>query len=239
MNVDRIIYKTTNLINGKIYIGKDKNNNPEYLGSGKLIRSAIKKYGRPSFLKEILEHCDNDISMNDRERYWIGAFNSRDKSIGYNISQGGDWGDILTNNPNRELIIDKIKKACKEKLGTAEHRHKMSIRLKGLKSPHKGKNRPELIGKNIRHINEEYQNKIIEMYKTMGVCKIIKILKSQGFEHGKCSIINFLERKGLYNRKGKRGPFGENILRKNERGQFISKSVFYNGDSDTKISNHS
>lgn len=39
-----IIYKTTNLINNKIYIGQDKNNNPKYLGSGDLLKKAIKKY---------------------------------------------------------------------------------------------------------------------------------------------------------------------------------------------------
>ena len=40
-----IVYKTTNLINGKIYIGKDMKNNPNYLGSGTILRRAIKKYG--------------------------------------------------------------------------------------------------------------------------------------------------------------------------------------------------
>jgi hypothetical protein len=33
---DMIIYKTTNLINGRFYVGSDKYNNPKYLGSGKL-----------------------------------------------------------------------------------------------------------------------------------------------------------------------------------------------------------
>lgn len=38
-----IIYKTTNLINNKIYIGQDSKNNPEYLGSGlKLLKALIK-----------------------------------------------------------------------------------------------------------------------------------------------------------------------------------------------------
>jgi hypothetical protein len=32
-----IIYKTTNLVNGKYYVGKDEKNNPEYLGSGKIL----------------------------------------------------------------------------------------------------------------------------------------------------------------------------------------------------------
>ena len=37
-----IVYKTTNLINGKIYVGKDSNDNPNYLGSGQIIKSAIR-----------------------------------------------------------------------------------------------------------------------------------------------------------------------------------------------------
>ena len=41
-----IIYKTTNLINHKIYIGQDSNNNPNYLGSGHLVKQAINKYSK-------------------------------------------------------------------------------------------------------------------------------------------------------------------------------------------------
>ena len=41
-----IIYKTTNLITGKFYIGKDKYNNEDYIGSGKILKNAIYKYGR-------------------------------------------------------------------------------------------------------------------------------------------------------------------------------------------------
>ena len=41
-----IIYKTTNLINKKIYVGKDKKENPNYFGSGKILSLAIKKYGK-------------------------------------------------------------------------------------------------------------------------------------------------------------------------------------------------
>ena len=48
-----VIYCTTNLINGKKYIGSDTNNNPYYLGSGVSIIKAIKKYGRNNFKKEI------------------------------------------------------------------------------------------------------------------------------------------------------------------------------------------
>lgn len=53
-----IIYKTTNKINGKIYVGKDKYNNPKYLGSGLLLNLAIQKYGKDNFEKQVIEKCD-------------------------------------------------------------------------------------------------------------------------------------------------------------------------------------
>ena len=40
------VYKITNLLNNRIYIGQDSNSNPNYFGSGKLIKQAIKKYGK-------------------------------------------------------------------------------------------------------------------------------------------------------------------------------------------------
>jgi hypothetical protein len=45
-----IIYKTTNIINGKYYVGKDINNSESYLGSGVLLKRAIKKYGKENFI---------------------------------------------------------------------------------------------------------------------------------------------------------------------------------------------
>jgi group I intron endonuclease len=87
-----IIYKTTNLINNKIYIGKDCYNNPKYLGSGLLLNKAIKKYGKGNFKKEIIEHCSTKEHLNEREIYWIEYYNSRDSNIGYNIAKGGHGG---------------------------------------------------------------------------------------------------------------------------------------------------
>ena len=53
-----VIYKTTNLINKKIYVGKDEFNNPDYYGSGKLLHQAITKYGKENFIKDIIETCE-------------------------------------------------------------------------------------------------------------------------------------------------------------------------------------
>tara|TARA_Y100001938_G_scaffold133516_1_gene192982 strand:+ start:109 stop:258 length:150 start_codon:yes stop_codon:yes gene_type:complete len=48
-----VVYKITNNINERVYIGKDINDNPNYLGSGILIKKAIRKYGKDNFIKEI------------------------------------------------------------------------------------------------------------------------------------------------------------------------------------------
>lgn len=86
------VYKTTNLINGKIYIGQHKEGkfNSFYLGSGIKIKHAIKKYGKENFTVEIVEECEDLQSLNEKEKYWIEFYNARDGSIGYNISAGGE-----------------------------------------------------------------------------------------------------------------------------------------------------
>ena len=67
------IYKTTNLINGKIYIGKHQtsNLNDSYLGSGKGIKNAVKKYGRENFRKDILFVFESEKEMNAKEKELI------------------------------------------------------------------------------------------------------------------------------------------------------------------------
>ena len=79
------IYKTINLINGKIYVGQDYNNRDNYLGSGKIILKAIKKYKKENFKKEILEECNSQEELDEKEKYWILKLDSTNPNIGYNI----------------------------------------------------------------------------------------------------------------------------------------------------------
>ena len=64
------IYLTTNLVNGKKYIGQHNGSiKDDYLGSGVLLVKAIKKYGKENFKKEILE--ERDITeLDEKEKYW-------------------------------------------------------------------------------------------------------------------------------------------------------------------------
>jgi len=100
-----VIYKITNLINGKIYVGKSVKNQKNYFGSGKLIKQAINKYGISSFTKEILEVCETLEQLSNREKFWIKELGSQHS--GYNITDGGTGGDTTTNHPNRDEIIEK------------------------------------------------------------------------------------------------------------------------------------
>lgn len=102
-----IIYKITNLINNKLYIGKDSRNDPNYFGSGMLIKKAIKKYNKENFKKEILEECESLEELNYKEKYWINELRSLSPN-GYNITIGGTGGDTFTN--QTEVKKDEINK---------------------------------------------------------------------------------------------------------------------------------
>lgn len=83
------IYKITNKINGKIYIGQHNGKNPKYFGSGILLNPAIKKYGKNNFEREILEYHNNYDDLNDREEELIKYYNCRVPN-GYNLRAGGN-----------------------------------------------------------------------------------------------------------------------------------------------------
>ena len=87
------IYKITNKLNGKIYIGKHqtKDINDSYMGSGKLLQRAQEKYGIDSFVKEIIHIFDTEEEMNTKEQELVTEeFCSRDDT--YNICVGGKGG---------------------------------------------------------------------------------------------------------------------------------------------------
>ena len=83
------IYKTTCLVNGKIYIGKHEGSESDnYLGSGTVFEFALKKYGRKNFKREILRRCETLHELRIWEHVFIKKYHAQDPSIGYNIADG-------------------------------------------------------------------------------------------------------------------------------------------------------
>ena len=85
------IYKTTNLITKKIYVGQHKCSkfDPKYLGSGLIIKQALSKDGRANFKVELIDTADTLAELNQKEAYWILVLQAQDPNIGYNIEPGG------------------------------------------------------------------------------------------------------------------------------------------------------
>lgn len=93
MSYFHTIYKITNLVNDKIYIGKHQtaNLNDHYFGSGTYLLKAIKKYGRDNFKKEILFIFDNEDEMNLKEKELVTE-DFISSSSNYNAKIGGEGG---------------------------------------------------------------------------------------------------------------------------------------------------
>ena len=106
------IYKITNTINSKSYIGQTIQNVKERFYqhcatkcskavSNMAIHRAIKKYGKSNFTVEVIEEIDS-TNLNDRERYWIKYYNSYNN--GYNSTKGGQDGC----KPFKDLDVESI-----------------------------------------------------------------------------------------------------------------------------------
>lgn len=91
------VYLTTNLVNGKRYVGQKKSDvflYEKYLGSGKSLKLAVEKYGKENFKVELIEWCESKEQLDDREKYWINYYNACKSRNFYNIAIGGEGGDI-------------------------------------------------------------------------------------------------------------------------------------------------
>ena len=148
-----IIYRTRNVISNKLYVGKDTYNNPEYLGSGKLLHQAIKKYGIENFRKEIICEAETLDELNKLEIHWIKELNTITPR-GYNIAHGGEGGDTMSDNPNKKEIFEKHSEWMKNK--SEETKKKIST---SLKKKYRNKENHPCYGKKM---SGETKNKISE-----------------------------------------------------------------------------
>ena len=132
-----LIYKITNNINGKTYIGAHKTNdiNDGYMGSGTYLNRAIKKYGVENFNKEILHIFDNPEAMYAKEAEIVNEDYLMNENT-YNMKVGGFGGwDYVNSNLTKSQLSLRGKKArsfSKGSLGlskTEEHKLKIKISM--------------------------------------------------------------------------------------------------------------
>jgi hypothetical protein len=126
-NTKYIIYRITNRINSKIYIGKHQttNINDGYFGSGIAISAAIKKYGKENFNKEMLFIFDSEIKMNQKEKEIVTEeFIKRNNT--YNLGLGGQGGPQFKGRSHSRISIEKMLESRKSYSPSVETKKKIS-----------------------------------------------------------------------------------------------------------------
>ena len=103
------IYETINLINRKKYIGQHKANkfDKNYYGSGKILKQVLLREGKENFEVRLIEKCNNQEELNNKEIYWIKYYNAIENNNYYNIGAGGSsWNNSFNCRPKEEITIE-------------------------------------------------------------------------------------------------------------------------------------
>lgn len=121
------VYLTTNLVNGKKYIGQHRASQftENYKGSGKLIKQAFNKYGWENFKVELLEECSSEDELNQAEIKWIAKFDATHSREFYNLAYGGShsW------HPLQDWEIEQRSREMKKRWEDPEYQRSMSQML--------------------------------------------------------------------------------------------------------------
>lgn len=134
------IYKITNAVNGKVYIGQTSKTIEERFAAhikkakqhtNRYLYDAMNHYGYDKFKVSKIEECDDSL-LDEREKYWIARLNCIMPN-GYNMTEGGGGGDTWTNNPHKEETAMKLIVANRGKKRSKEFCDNLSKRFKGRK----------------------------------------------------------------------------------------------------------
>lgn len=183
--MEKWIYKITNKINGKIYIGQSKNPKQRFNQHIKekrnsSIHNAIKKYGKNNFIFEIIEGPIENY--NEREIYWIKYYNSY--KLGYNNTLGGDEPPIIFGEDStlakfsNETILNLQLDLINTNMTYSELSKKYNIQKGYIVKINKGETRknpqfkyPLRKSNNIKKTEEEIDNIILQLLNT---CKSVE-----------------------------------------------------------------
>ena len=135
IKIKYVVYQIRNLVNSKVYVGSavDFRNrisvHKQRLNSNANhnihLQNAWNKYGELNFVFEILEYCDDALSLIASEQYWINFKNACDKRLAYNIRPTAGYSPLGTKHSNETKA--KMSETRKGKLHSIEAKRKMSI----------------------------------------------------------------------------------------------------------------
>jgi group I intron endonuclease len=130
-----IIYKSTNKITGKIYIGQTTKSleqrikghiNESKIDKNRPFLSSINKYGEDNFTFETIDSANNLNELNDKEIYWINFYNSISPN-GYNVTGGGQGKKMKTTKELSRIISEGLKNS--EKWQETKNSEKYKIKM--------------------------------------------------------------------------------------------------------------
>lgn len=176
------IYETTNNITGKKYIGKHvtEDVNDSYLGSGKILKLAIKKHGIDNFTKTVLVVCDSEEDMNNKEREIVNIDVVNNPEY-YNSAIGGNGGCIVLKkgHPLYNEVIEKIR------LTNQSRSKEQSKRAKELHQQKKlgmyGKSQSEFQKQTVSKLNKGIPKKKEHVIKQRE--SILRTVTAEGYVH--------------------------------------------------------
>lgn len=110
------VYLTVCLVNGKSYIGKYEGSELDnYIGSGRLLKRAVQKYGKENFIRIILERFSNKEDCRKGEIKWIKLLNAVESKAFYNIATGGEGGNTYAGLPQDQMVELRVKLTKRKK----------------------------------------------------------------------------------------------------------------------------
>ena len=171
--MEGIIYKFTNKINGKVYIGQTVNEEQRYYNHKRCLEDsyfhrAVKKYGWENFDYEVIERLDESL-LDEREIYWIDFYQSFGEK-GYNLTLGGNGSRGYKKTPEQ---IKNNSLALKGRISPMKGRKTSEEAKRKQSEAHKGKTVSEETKKKM---SEAHKNDpgTIEFFKTHHHWKLIK-----------------------------------------------------------------
>jgi len=165
------VYKITNIINNKIYIGKRQSEtfDEHYFGSGTIMKKVLEKYSKENFLRKILGWYNSETEIRLGEEYWIQYFLNQGYVLGktmYNLKISSVGGDTYTYAPIEHQL---------------EHKHKLSETMTGQKRTQETKGNISKAHKGKKHSTEwtKHSSEAKKLLTSIGIqmdCLEMKII---------------------------------------------------------------